>query len=47
MDKTALFKMRKSDSVLRESMRKDPASAGKKKNTHLDTSLLAFFIAAR
>lgn len=31
MDKTALFKMRKLDSVLRESMRVNPASAGKTK----------------
>lgn len=43
MDKTALFKMRKLDSVLRESMRKNPASLGKKKTTHFTTSSHSVF----
>lgn len=43
MDKTALFKMRKLDSVLRESMRKNPASAGKRKATHLFTFSSSIF----
>lgn len=38
MDKTTIFKMRKLDSVLRESMRKNPASLCKTKTTLIYTS---------